>query len=297
MGMRGSSAYGHKGVLQVVLRSEGAHQQIDLCVHGMGFTMKRTIAIIGPPERWSPHCRSRRQLADLVCVSPLRTVPKDDADFSLFLIDLFSGRYDVLVATCSTVIDSMVEMARSRKMLDRLRTATTRTDLVAIGERTSSAAARHGLMVALEAPEPTTGSMVEVMNALPKRGTVALLRSDQGSKAMVEGLTSAGWRVEDIPVYSVLLDESEEMASLLDRIEEGRVDGLVFPTPAHVQAFMVQLEERCGEDDAASLLIGMQVAAMGQETRDSLEGYGIKVSLVPSKATPERLLDEMLHED
>jgi uroporphyrinogen-III synthase len=259
--------------------------------------MKRTIAIIGPPERWTPHCRSRKLLANLICVSPLRTVPKDDASFSLFLIDLFSGKYDVLVATCSTAIDSMVTMAKSRNMLDRLKEATTKVELIAIGERTSAAAKRNGLKVCSEASEPTTGALLELINARSVHGTVALLRSDQGSPVLADGLERSGWKVEDVPVYSVLLDESEDMASLLDRIEGGSVDALVFPTPAHVQAFMVQLQGRCGEDDVLSLVLGLQVAAMGPETKECLEGYGVKVVLVPSKATPERMLDELLHDD
>ena len=83
---------------------------------------------------------------------------------------------------------------------------------------------------------------------------------------MAEGLRASGWEVEDVPVYTVLLDESEDMASLLDRIEGGSVDALVFPTPAHVQAFMVQLQGRCGEDDVLSLVLG--AAGGGHGPRD-----------------------------
>lgn len=256
--------------------------------------MRKTVAILGPPDRWVPLFREYRQLADFICVSPVRAEPIDDSNFSLFLVDLFSGRFDVLVATCPTVIESMVWMAEGRKMLDRMREAISRTELVVIGERTSDCAIRHGLKVASTAPEATTDSLVEHINRLSRRGTAALLRSDQGSPQMVEDLENTGWKVEQLAVYSILLDEGEEMEQLLDRLEEGRIDILVFPTPAHAKAFMVHLNERGGRENALLLLEGVAIAAMGRETREFLEGYGAKVSLVPERASAESMVRSLL---
>ncbi len=252
--------------------------------------MKKVVAIVGPPERWMPLCRPHRQLADFICASPLRAEPIDDSNFSLFLIDLFSGRFDVLVATCPTAIESMAAMAKRRGMLDRTREAMARTEPIVIGDRTAQSAERHGLKISSVAPEATPEALVQHINSRPRRGTVALLRSDQGSKRLVEDLKGTGWKVEDVPVYSLLLDESEDTQDLLERLDNGNIDVLVFPTPAHAQAFLVQLEERCGEDEALSLLEGLTVAAMGQETREKLESFGIKVDLVPETAEASALL-------
>lgn len=252
--------------------------------------MRKVVAILGPPERWVPLCRPYRQLADFICVSPLRAQPIDDANFSLFLVDLFAGRFEVLVVTCPTVIESMVHMARGRKMLDRLREAVSRTEMVVIGERTSAAATHHGLRVASVAPEATTDSLVGHINRLPRRGTMALLRSDQGSPQMVTDLETMGWKVEQVSVYSLLVDEGEEMEGLLDLLEDGGIDVLAFPTPAHAQAFLVQMEGRDGKENALMLLEGVAVAAMGRETRERLEEYGVHVSLVPERADAESML-------
>jgi len=246
--------------------------------------MRKLVAILGPPERWAPLCREYRQIADFIFASPVRASPNDDSGFSLFLVDLLAGRYGVLVATCPTVIESMVDMAAKRQMLDRMKEALSRAELIVIGERTSSSAERHGIKVSSVAPEATTDSLVEHINRRDRRGTIALLRSDQGSKRMVQGLSSSGWEVENVPVYTLLLDEGEAMQDILDRLGDGKVDMLVFPTPAHAQAFLLQLQERCGKEDALSLLTGMGVAAMGRETSERLEGFGISVSLVPEKA-------------
>jgi uroporphyrinogen-III synthase len=242
--------------------------------------MRKVVAVAGPPERWAALCKEHRQLADFLCVSPVRAEPQDNADFSLFLVDLFSGRFDVLVATCPTAIEAMVGLAKKRKMLGRLREATGRVELVAIGDRTSNCARHHGLTVSSVAPEATTDALVQHLNRAPRRGTAVLLRSDQGSPQMVSDLRSSGWKVEELQVYSLLLDESEGMSDLLDRLEDGKVDVLVFPTPAHAQAFLLQL----------SLLEGVQVAAMGRETKERLEEHGVKVAMVPERADPAELL-------
>ncbi len=241
-----------------------------------------------------PLCREHRQLADFICASPLRAEPNDDSNFSLFLIDMFSGRFDVLVATCPTAIEAVVTMARKRKMLDRAKEAMAKAELVVIGDRTAQSAERNGLKVSSVAPEATTEALVQHINSKSRRGTVALLRSDQGSKLLVDDLKATGWNVEDVPVYSLLLDEGEDMQDILERLDHGNVDVLVFPTPAHAQAFLVQMEERCGEDEALSLLEGLVIAAMGAETKEKLESYGLKVDLVPDKAEPAALIRMLL---
>ena len=256
--------------------------------------MKKVVAIVGPSERWMPLCREHRHLADFVCASPLRAEPNDDSNISLFLIDMLSGRFEVLVATCPTAVEAFVTMAKKRKMLDRAKEAVAKAELIVIGDRTAQSAVRNGLKVASVAPEATTEALVQHINSKPRRGTVALMRSDQGSKLLVEDLKATGWKVEDVPVYSLLLDEREDMQDIMERLDHGNVDVLVFPTPAHAQAFLVQLEERCGEDEALSLLEGLVIAAMGQETKGKLESYGIKVSLVPDKAEPSALIRKLL---
>lgn len=261
----------------------------------VGWAMKKVVAIVGPPERWMPVCREHRQLASFICASPLRSEPIDDSNFSLFLIDLFTKRFDVVVATCPTAIESLVTMAKRRNMLDRAKEAMSKVELIVIGDRTEDVALHNGLKVSSVAPEATTDSLVEHINSRDRRGTLALLRSDQGSKRMVEDLIRTGWKVEDLPVYSLLLDEGEDMQDLLERLDAGNLDVLVFPTPAHAQAFLVQLEERCGEDDSLSLLEGLTIAAMGQETKEKLESFGVRVDIVPERAEPSALVRDLLN--
>lgn len=252
--------------------------------------MRKVVAIVGPPERWAPLCKEHRQLAEFVCVSPTKAAPKDDATFSLFLVDLFSGQYDVMVATCPTAIEAMVGMAKGRKMFDRLRDASNRTELIVIGDRTKHCATQNGFKVSSVAPEATTESLVEHINGPSRRGRVALLCSDQGSPVLLKELCSSGWKVDEVQVYTLLLDDSEEMGRLLDHLEDGEIDVLVFPTPAHVKAFLLQMNERCGMEGTLKILEGLTLAAMGKETKESLEEYGVKVSLVPEKVDTTSML-------
>ena len=256
--------------------------------------MKKVVAIVGPPEHWMPLCREHRQLADFICASPLRAEPIDDSNFSLFLIDVLSARFDVLVATCPTAIESIVTMADRRKMLDRARTAIGARELIVIGERTAQSAERNGLRVSSVAPEATTDALVQHINSRSRRGTVALLRSDQGSKLLVEKLKASGWKVEDVPVYSLLLDEGEDVQDLLERLDDGNVDALAFPTPLQTEAFFVQFFERFDESDAPRLLEGVKIAAMSAEVVKKLDDHGVRVDVIPKMATAQYLIEELV---
>jgi uroporphyrinogen-III synthase len=258
--------------------------------------MTKVVAIVGPPERWLPLCKEHRQLAEFVCVSPVKAAPKDDASFSLFLVELFSGKYDVMVATCPTAIEAMVGMAKGRKMLDRLKDASKRTEFIVIGDRTEFCATQYGFHVSSVAPEATTDALIKHLNGPARRGSMALLRSDHGSPTLLKDLRASGWKVDEVQVYSLLLDDSEEMEALLDRLEDGEIDVLVFPTPAHVKAFLLQMQERCGKEGTLNIMEGLTVAAMGKESKESLEEYGVQVALVPERAEPSELIKQVIRQ-
>jgi uroporphyrinogen-III synthase len=188
----------------------------------------------------------------------------------------------------------MMGMAKGRKMLDRLKEASKRTELIVIGDRTDFCATQYGFKVSSVAPETTTDALVKHLNGPVRRGTLALLRSDQGSPVLLKDLKASGWQVDEVQVYSLLLDDSEEMAALLDRLKDGEIDVLVFPTPAHAKAFLLQMQERCGKEGTLNIMEGMTLAAMGKESRESLEEYGAKVGLVPEKADPSALMNMVI---
>ncbi|MDD1772189.1 MAG: uroporphyrinogen-III synthase [Methanomassiliicoccales archaeon] len=258
--------------------------------------MKKTIAILGPPVIWAHLSRGYRQLAEFICVSPVRTVFLDDAGFSLFLVDAFAGKYSTVVVFDPTTADAAAEMVKRRQMQIRYKAASKNVEVIAVGEDTAALISGYGIKVSSVAPEPTTEPLVNFINSKPRRGTMALHRSDQESSELIDRLRESGWQVDDVHLYSLELDESDDMAALLDRLEDGNIDILVFPTPSNARAFMVQLEERCGKDDACSLLLGLQIVAMCPQTRQMLEGYGIKVSMVPTQATPGHLLEELMRD-
>lgn len=252
--------------------------------------MKKNVVLLTPPQGWESVCTKYQDKIDFHFVSPLRCVPRDDTGFSNFLMDLVVSKYDVVVMTCPTVVRYSIQMAEERGMLDRFLSLMKNVKVVTIGNRSLNIANGAGLRVSSVSPEVSTESLVRHINDLPLRGRVALLRSDRGTDILPSGLRASGWEVTEIPIYSMRLCHSEEMELLLDGIEEHKVDALLFPSPALAEAFIVQLRDRADGCEEAALLEGMAIGVMGHETKIKLAELGVKVDIMPEKATSDDLI-------
>lgn len=256
--------------------------------------MKRCVVVLAPAEGWEPLCRKYQGDMDFLFVPPLTCVPRDDAAFSYFLTDLLVNKFDAVIMTCPTVVRAVIDMANHRGMLNRFISSMHKVHLAVIGDRTAESARWNGLHVSSVSPEVSTDALVKHVQKLPFRGNVALLRSDRGTKVLPRVLSEDGWVVTEVPVYSPLLSQSEDMELLLDRIERREVSALAFPTPLQTEAFFVQFFERFDHDDAPRLLEGVKIAAMSAEVVKKLDDHGVRADVIPKMATAEYLVDELV---
>jgi uroporphyrinogen-III synthase len=256
--------------------------------------MNRCVAVLAPAEGWEPICRKYQGDTEFLFVPPLTCVPKDDAAFSYFLTDLMVKKFDAVVMTCPTVVRAVIDMANERGMLNRFITSMQKVHLAVIGDRTAESARWNGLKVSSVSPEVSTDALIKHVQKLPFRGNIALLRSDRGTKVLPRVLNENGWQVTEVPVYSPLLSQSEDMELLLDRIERKEVSALAFPTPLQTEAFFVQFFERFGEEGSLMLLEGVKIAAMSAEVVKKLDDHGVQADVIPKMATAEYLIDELV---
>ncbi len=256
--------------------------------------MKRCVAVLAPAEGWEPLCRKFQDTLDFLFVPPLTCVPRDDAAFSYFLTDLLVNKYDAVIMTCPTVVRAVIDMANKRGMLNRFISSMQGVHLAVIGGRTAESARWNGLQVSSVSPEVSTDALVKHVQKLPFRGSIALLRSDRGTKVLPMVLREDGWTVTEVPVYSPLLSQSEDMELLLDRVERHEVSALAFPTPLQTEAFFVQFFERFDESDAPRLLDGVKIAAMSAEVVKKLDDHGVRADVIPKMATAQYLIEELV---
>jgi len=231
---------------------------------------------------------------DFTFVPPLTCYPKDDAAFSFFVSDLAVQKFDAVVMTCPTVVRFSINMASERGMLNRYLAALKKVHLAVIGDRTAESARWNGMSISSISPEVSQDALIKHVNNLPIRGHVALLRSDRGSKVLPTALREAGWTVTEVPIYSPQLSQSEDMEILLDRIEEGRISALAFPTPLQTEAFFMQFYERFDEAEGTKLLQKVTVAAMSAEVVKKLDDHKVAADVIPRMATAELLVEALV---
>ncbi|WP_019177342.1 uroporphyrinogen-III synthase [Methanomassiliicoccus luminyensis] len=256
--------------------------------------MKKCVAILAPSEGWEPICRPYADKAEFVFVPLFVSLPIDNSVFSNFIMDLSLAKYDCVVLTCPTAVRHSINMAIERGLLNRFLTSMSKVEVIVIGDRSAETAKWNGLKVPSVSSEASTSSLIEHINALPHRGSIALLRSDRGSRLLPSSLIEAGWNVTEVPVYSLQLKRSEDMEVLLDRLEDNEVSTLAFATPSHADAFFFHLKERFEGADANDVLDGVTIAVLSNDTKDKLEEYGLKVDIMPKRATAELMVKDIV---
>lgn len=258
--------------------------------------MKKCVAILAPSEGWGPICRPYTEKADFVFVPLFTSLPIDNANFTDFIMDLSLSRFDCVVLTCPTAVRHSINMAIERGLINRFLTSMRNVEVVVIGDRSAETARWNGLKVSSISPEASTRSLIGHINELPFRGNIALLRSDRGSQVLPIALREAGWTVTEVPVYSLQLKRSEDMEILLDRLERKEISTLAFATPSHADAFFFNLNDRYDGPEAMDILDGVKIAVLSQDTEEKLGEYGVRVDIVPKRATAEIMIRDIVED-
>jgi len=228
----------------------------------------------------------------VLAVPMLETREIEDPRFPEFLGRLEAGAVDAVVFSSSNGVAFAFDRASKAIGLESFHNALNRTRVVAIGPATRLALER--LRVAAELPrEHTSHGIVEHFGQIAAK-RVVLLRSRQGSPELPDGLRSLGCDVEDLSLYEVGLPEDLADARVFfDRVVRGEVDAYAFLSSMTVRNFL-DLAAAAGVEDAVrAALARATVAAIGGPTKETLEGEGIRVAVVPPRATFADLLDAL----
>lgn len=152
----------------------------------------------------------------------------------------------------------------------------------AIGESTADALRDHGYSVDLVPEEFSSSGLVEALADEVAGTRVEVARSDHGSPVLTEGLADAGADVHETILYRLVRPEgSGESAELA---AEGEIGAALFTSPLTVEHFLDAAEERGIRSEAIDGLNEAVVGAIGEPTRQTAEGYGIEVDVVPETA-------------
>lgn len=164
--------------------------------------------------------------------------------------------------------------------------------LCCIGEKTAAAAREAGWTVDRVPAEFSSAGMVAELRDEVAGKTVAVARSAHGSAALLDGLADAGAAVHETVLYRLCRPEgagdSAEMAAA------GDLAAAAFTSSRTVDHFVAAADERGVREAAIAGLNAAVVGAIADGPRETAEGYGIEVDVVPEVADFDALLAAMV---
>lgn len=220
----------------------------------------------------------REKGAEVLELPAIRTVPLEDQSRLYQALEQIDT-YGWLVFTSPTGVEIFFqEMKKKEKDIRSLG----RIKVAAIGEGTRKKLKEHGIYADLM-PEVYDGdSLGEALAKKVKPEEKVLIpRAEKGNQNLVSLLLNAGAKVEDIPTYQTVYEQS----SLIDEKQEfetGSIGCAVFTSASTVKGFV---EGTKGLDYSK-----VRAACIGKQTKAEADKYGMKTWMA-KKATIESLIE------
>jgi uroporphyrinogen-III synthase len=166
--------------------------------------------------------------------------------------------------------------------------------LACIGPRTAESAREAGWTVDVVPEEYTSAGLVAALEGDVDGRTVEIARSDHGSDVLLDGLREAGADVHETVLYRLVRPEGSGQSSVM--AAGGELDAVCFTSSLTVENFLAAADERGVREEAVAGLNRAVVGVIGAPTRETAEGHGIRVDVVPENATFEELATAVVEE-
>jgi len=157
--------------------------------------------------------------------------------------------------------------------------------IAAIGSETAAKLSQFGIKADF-VPSIFTGEqlgkqLIRSTNLQKKK--ILLLRSQLASSELIDLLSQAAAKVDDVAVYTVV-EEKSDSAWLTEEIKNGRIDWLTFASPSSAKIFFKQIP---GELVNSA---NVRLASIGPTTSEQLKNLGLTVDTEAAEHTIDNLL-------
>ncbi|MDO8737043.1 MAG: uroporphyrinogen-III synthase, partial [Thermoleophilia bacterium] len=153
--------------------------------------------------------------------------------------------------------------------------------LGAIGPATAAALEKRGLKLDFVPAEYRAEAVLEgLLERGAAGGSVLIPRAKEAREVLPEKLAEAGARIEVVPAYETVLDETgvDDMKNMLS---SGEIDIITFTSSSTVTNFVKLLEGY----DFQTLPANVTIACIGPVTADTARDLGLRVDLVADEYT------------
>ncbi|MDP9000954.1 MAG: uroporphyrinogen-III synthase [Myxococcota bacterium] len=205
--------------------------------------------------------------------------PSDRAPLARALSSLRSGAYAWVAFTSANGVERVWESVEAEGGDARTFGA---SRLAAIGPATARALERHGLRADVVAKEfRGEGLADEILHALAgAKAKVLLARAARARDALPEALRAAGCVVDVVAAYETHPPPRETIEALVDELDAGRVDAVMFTSSSTVQNLCDLLGGKAPE-----LLERVRIASIGPLTTDAALSRGLRVDVTAATYT------------
>ena len=204
--------------------------------------------------------------------------------------ELSYGDVDIVVLTSSTAVKSTFELAQKHGQVEELSRGLRQAQVIAIGPVTARTAEKEWIKVDTLPEKFTSKGLVQLLSKKGCReaGGDPEVRSRFGRADERSGRLGA--TVQEIEVYK--LTKVKAGRPLLDMFYKGsRGDRRVRVHQLDVGKIVHRGgEEALSDEEVEDMLDCAIIAAIGEPTKKTLEDLGVRVDIMPAKATFEDLL-------
>ncbi|WP_342305690.1 uroporphyrinogen-III synthase [Methanolobus sp. ZRKC5] len=261
----------------------------------MAEQLKRPVLAIMRPQRY---LEESTKLADSMGFEPLAVPMIELADmkdeyFDGFVERVLSGISDYVIITSANGIDFTLGKIPSDGQ-DKFIEALNATKVIAIGPTTRKSLEDLGINVIGMPGVYSSEGLVEFLCPDIKGKVIDTARSFYGSSLLIEGLKECSAEVHETKVYTLTKPQGTEQDDFIRRVLDGDIDVFAFTSSMMVRNFFEDAVSRATKEEVISIMNNSIVAAIGIPTAQTIESYGVKVSVTPGKFTFEDILKKVL---
>jgi uroporphyrinogen III methyltransferase/synthase len=201
-----------------------------------------------------------------------------------------ASTFDWIVFTSANGVDSFMSRLTASADVRELKGV----HVCAVGPSTASRLLRYGIRADLMPSEYRAEAVMDALRTLgPLRGKRVLLpRADIGRDVLVDELRQAGADITDVVAYRTTLAAADGAGDrdIYRMLLDGQIDAVTFTSASTVRNF-AQIH---GQEQAADLLRGTVVAAIGPVTAEAAQQLGIETTVQPERYTIPDLVDALV---
>lgn len=249
---------------------------------------KPVVAIMRPENYLEKSAELARSMGfEPVIVPMVELTDMKDEYFGGFAERIMSGKSDYVIFTSANGIDYTLSKTEDREAFIA---ALNSTKIIAIGPTTRKSLEDAGINTDGMPEVYSSEGLVDYLCPEIKGKIIDTARSYYGSSLLIDGLKRCGADVHETKVYTLVRPQGREQQEFIDRVLEGEIDVFIFTSSMMVRNFFAYAQDQSVRNRLVSVMNNSVVAAIGMPTAETIESYGVEVSLVPEESTFESML-------